>query len=74
MFSVVGFRFPFLSATAFSIVLGISLAGNITINYFTGWLVQQVGVIGILWVCIPAFVVMVVLCVRILSVSNRDLK
>lgn len=71
MFSVVGFRFPVLSATAFSIVLGISLAGNIALNYFTGWLVQQVGVIGILWVCIPAFVVMVVLCIRILSTQKK---
>lgn len=70
MFSVVGFRFPVLSATAFSIVLGISLSGNILLNYFTGWLVQQVGAIGVLWVCIPAFVVMVILCIRILSVKQ----
>ena len=71
MFSVVGFRFPVLSATAFSIVLGISLAGNITLNYFTGWLVQKVGVTGVLWICIPAFVVMVILCVRILSTQKK---
>jgi fucose permease len=37
----VGEKFADLSATAFSLVFGIALGGNMIINYFMGWLATQ---------------------------------
>ena len=67
MLGLVGDRYKQLSATAFSLVLVIALVGNMIINYSMGVIAQRYGIRQLTTVAFIEWLVMVILCYRILK-------
>ena len=72
MLGLVAERFSQLSATAFSFVLVVALAGNMLVNYLMGIVVQQSGIAHWGLAVLLEWVVMAVLCFIILSKTGKQ--
>lgn len=67
MLGFVGERYKTLSATAFSLVFVIALAGNMIINYGMGYIAQHYGIRHLVTVGFAEMVIMSILCFWILK-------
>ena len=71
MLGMVGDRYKDISATAFSVVLVIALAGNMIINYGMGVIAQHFGIRHLITVGIAELLIMAVLCFFILKKNSQ---
>ncbi|SDZ74190.1 Fucose permease [Arachidicoccus rhizosphaerae] len=72
MLGLVADRFSQLSATAFSVVLVVALAGNMLVNYLMGVVVQRSGIQNWSPAIIIEWVVMAMLCVAIVRKTGKQ--
>jgi MFS family permease len=73
MLGYVGNRYQNLSGTAFSLAFTIALAGNMIINYATGFIVQHYGIRNVMTVAFVEAGLMIVLCTLILrNIKTSD--
>ncbi len=67
MFGIVGGRFEEMSATAFSFVLTVALAGNMLINYAMGYISKFYGIDKLTLVILAEAIALAILCKFILD-------